>query len=83
MYRSKDGNGQDIARVAMLSRQEKLSRGQQKRRRWGGRNKGDAVDKRGKEDIPGVQDLFVWLVGFLTSSSTSRLYRGRAPRQSV
>ena len=24
-----------------------------------------------------------WLVGFLTSSSTSRLYRGRAPRQSV
>ena len=27
--------------------------------------------------------LFVWLVGFLTSSSTTRLYRGRAPRQSV
>ena len=27
--------------------------------------------------------LFVWLVGFLTSSSTARLYRGRAPRQSV
>ena len=25
--------------------------------------------------------LFVWLVGFLTSSSTTRLYRGRAPRQ--
>ena len=25
----------------------------------------------------------VWLVGFLTSSSTTRLYRGRAPRQSV
>ena len=24
-----------------------------------------------------------WLVGFLTSSSTTRLYRGRAPRQSV
>ena len=24
---------------------------------------------------------FVWLVGFLTSSSTTRLYRGRAPRQ--
>ena len=23
----------------------------------------------------------VWLVGFLTSSSTTRLYRGRAPRQ--
>ena len=22
-----------------------------------------------------------WLVGFLTSSSTTRLYRGRAPRQ--
>ena len=27
--------------------------------------------------------LFVCLVGFLTSSSTARLYRGRAPRQSV
>ena len=26
--------------------------------------------------------LFVWLVGFLTSSSTTRLYRERAPRQS-
>ena len=25
--------------------------------------------------------LFVCLVGFLTSSSTTRLYRGRAPRQ--
>ena len=24
--------------------------------------------------------LFVWLVGFLTSSSTTRLYRGRVPR---
>ena len=27
--------------------------------------------------------LFGWLVGFLTSSSTTMLYRGRAPRQSV
>ena len=27
--------------------------------------------------------MFVCLVGFLTSSSTTRLYRGRAPRQSV
>ena len=27
--------------------------------------------------------LFVWLVGFLTTSSTTRLYRGWAPRQSV
>ena len=27
--------------------------------------------------------LFVWLVGFLTFSSTTRLYRGQAPRQSV
>ena len=26
---------------------------------------------------------FVCLFGFLTSSSTTRLYRGRAPRQSV
>ena len=25
--------------------------------------------------------MFVWLVDFLTSSSTTRLYRGRAPRQ--
>ena len=27
--------------------------------------------------------LFGWLVGFLTSSSTTRLYRGWVPRQSV
>ena len=27
------------------------------------------------------EDLVGWLVGFLTSSSTTRLYRGRAPRQ--
>ena len=27
------------------------------------------------------RDLFVCLFGFLTSSSTTRLYRGRAPRQ--
>ena len=27
--------------------------------------------------------LFVRLFGFLTSSSTTRLYHGRAPRQSV
>ena len=27
--------------------------------------------------------LFVWLVGFWTSSSTTRLYRGRATRQTV
>ena len=26
------------------------------------------------------EDLFVWLVGFLTSSSTDRLYRGRRKR---
>ena len=25
--------------------------------------------------------MSVWLVGFLTSLSTTRLYRGRAPRQ--
>ena len=28
-----------------------------------------------------VFSKFVWLVGFLTSSSTTRLYRGWAPRQ--
>ena len=28
-----------------------------------------------------LSSLFVCLVGFLTSSSTTRLYRGRAPRQ--
>ena len=27
------------------------------------------------------ENLVGWLVGFLTSSSTTRLYRGRAPRQ--
>ena len=30
-----------------------------------------------------VVRVFVCLFGFLTSSSTTRLYRGRAPRQSV
>ena len=30
-----------------------------------------------------IFSLFVWLVGSLTSSSTSRSYRGRTPRQSV
>ena len=30
-----------------------------------------------------MSSLFVCLVGFLTSSSTTRLYCGRAPRQSV
>ena len=28
-----------------------------------------------------LEELVGWLVGFLTSSSTTRLYRGRAPRQ--
>ena len=31
----------------------------------------------------GALNLVGWLVGLLTSSSTTRLYRGRAPRQSV
>ena len=38
------------------------------------------------QSIPGQSTfycLFVCLLGFLTSSSTTRLYRGRAPRQSV
>ena len=35
------------------------------------------------EDTDGATSLVGWLVGFLTSSSTTRLYRGRAPRQSV
>ena len=30
-----------------------------------------------------VGDWLVWLVGFLTSSSTIRLYHGRAPRQTI
>ena len=30
-----------------------------------------------------VEVLFGWLVGYLTSSSTTWLYRGQAPRQSV
>ena len=56
--------------------------------REGGREPEKEID-RGKiiKDIiiSKVHDvrLFGWLVGFLTSSSTTRLYRGRAPRQSV
>ena len=35
--------------------------------------------------LPPFLSIFLvgWLVGFSTSSSTTRLYRGRAPRQSV
>ena len=38
-----------------------------------------------KQSVPENKVEFTvgWLVGFLTSSSTTRLYRGRAPRQSV
>ena len=43
------------------------------------------VEKRkerdGQHKLP--RERFVCLVGFLTSSATTRLYRGRAPRQSV
>ena len=43
------------------------------------------IIKRGFEHLTmcEVRIKFVCLVGFLTSSSTTRLYRGRAPRQSV
>ena len=44
----------------------------------------DAVNDDGDDDAvndDGDDDLFVCLFGFLTSSSTTRLYRGRAPRQ--
>ena len=37
-------------------------------------------DKR-ENDVAWHEHLFVCLFGFLTSSSTTRLYRGRAPRQ--
>ena len=36
-----------------------------------------------KKEREEEEDLVGWLVGFLKSSSTTRLYRGRAPRQSV
>ena len=49
--------------------------------------------KREREEIEGDRETervgdretetWFGLVGFLTSSSTTRLYRGRAPRQSV
>ena len=41
------------------------------------------IRQREKEQRERERDLFVCLVGFLTYSSTTRLYRGRAPRQSV
>ena len=40
-------------------------------------------EKEQEEEEEGEEEDFVCLVGFLTSSSTTRLYRGRAPRQSV
>ena len=37
--------------------------------------------KNGKDTaVVWHEDWFGWLVGFLTSSSTTRLYRGRVPR---
>ena len=55
--------------------------------------KKDSIDERAYLDSCTCSDpdyifadpgtLVGWLVGFLTSSSTTRLYRGRAPRQSV
>ena len=37
----------------------------------------------GSMEKSGIACLFVCLIGFLKSSSTTKLYRGRAPRQSV
>ena len=39
------------------------------------------IKQKKKEDDEEEED-FVWLVGFLATSSTTRLYRRRAPRQS-
>ena len=36
-----------------------------------------------QHNIPDFSNLFVCLVGFLTPSSTTRLYRGRAPRLTI
>ena len=41
------------------------------------------VTQLGRSDTQHLHALFVCLFGFLTSSSTTRQYRGRAPRQSV
>ena len=44
----------------------------------------EILTEREKEREGGeLEFLFVCLLGFLTSSSTTRLYHGRAPRQSV
>ena len=42
-----------------------------------------AKKKERKEERQRDEILYVWLVASLTSSSTTRLYRGRAPRKSV
>ena len=68
-------------------KRKRLARDRKKRRKerergvpWGGGLKGREVeDEFGRRRIC----LFVCLFGFLTSSSTTRLYRGRTPRQSV
>ena len=43
---------------------------------------GGGEEKEEKEEEK-ERERKIWLVGFLTSSSATRLYRGRAPRQSV
>ena len=69
-------------------RQRETERGRD-RERLADRQRQIETDRQTETDADrktdrGVREiLFVCLFGFLTSSSTTRLYRGRAPRQSV
>ena len=63
-------------------RQTKRARKRRRERESDRENERDIQHTHRRKDR-GSYALFVCLFGFLTSSSTTRLYRGRAPRQRV
>ena len=81
--------GRERGRVS--EREERERKGESERERREGKGESERERKRqggvaaGREtdrQTDRQRVLFVWLVGFLTSSSTTRLYRGQAPRLS-
>ena len=83
------GQGQQVVALS-ISKEEELETGIDRNWLWMvytmlrvKDNDDDDNGDGGYDDGADDGDLVGWLVGFLTSSSTTRLYRGRAPRQSV
>ena len=69
-----------------IEREGRASEGVTERDREKEKDREGERERGRKRDIKREREresLFLCLFGFLTSSSTTRLYRGRAPRQSV